>query len=414
MIAAIVEQHALEAALLWHLRDAAVGYPHYSLRDLGNLDARVEAHLDGLRIAEDGGWEICKAALADAEAGEVFAAGLLAIERGDLEGIAHVLDVAGGSAELSRGLVSALGWAPFDKVSAILPGLLDPACPPALHYLGIAACAVHRHDPGEPLSSAIAGDDPRLRRRAVDAAGELGRVDLLRAIREELGSEGEELRFAAAWSGALLGDPAATPVLWEIARAAGPRSAAALSMAVRRADLKTAAAWIEALAGSDEGRRTALLGAGALGDPAHVPRILELMEDPALARVAAESFSLITGADIEQDKLRGPRPADLPETPSDDPDDEDVALDPDENLPWPDVDRVRAHWSRVSPKVPPHARYFLGRPITAAWLEQVLREERQRRRAAAAIELALLAPGAPLFEVRAPGFRQGPALRRRR
>jgi len=51
IIANVVLQHAEEAAFLWLLRHAAVAAPHYSLADLGKLDGRVEAHLDGLRIA---------------------------------------------------------------------------------------------------------------------------------------------------------------------------------------------------------------------------------------------------------------------------------------------------------------------------------------------------------------------------
>ena len=37
---------------------------------------------------------------------------------------------------------------------------------------------------------------------------------------------------------------------------------------------------------------------------------------------------------------------------------------------------------------------------------EVLKTGRQRQRAAAALELAILQPGKPLFNVRAPGFRQ--------
>ena len=59
----IIIQHAEDAAFLWLLRDAAVTQPHYDLDDLAELDNRVEAHLDGLRIAGDAGWEICWDAL---------------------------------------------------------------------------------------------------------------------------------------------------------------------------------------------------------------------------------------------------------------------------------------------------------------------------------------------------------------
>ena len=60
----IITQHAEEASFLWLMRSLAVKAPHYSLADLAELDDRVEAHLDGLRIAADAGWTICKEALA--------------------------------------------------------------------------------------------------------------------------------------------------------------------------------------------------------------------------------------------------------------------------------------------------------------------------------------------------------------
>jgi hypothetical protein len=54
----VVTQHAEEASFLWLLRHAAVSQPHYSLADLSKLDNRVEAHLDGLRVAGESGWNV--------------------------------------------------------------------------------------------------------------------------------------------------------------------------------------------------------------------------------------------------------------------------------------------------------------------------------------------------------------------
>jgi len=78
IIEEVVTQHAEETAFLWLLRDGAIYAPHYSLVDLAQLDARVDAHLDGLRIAGDVGWELCKEAMSQEEAGEIFAAAILA------------------------------------------------------------------------------------------------------------------------------------------------------------------------------------------------------------------------------------------------------------------------------------------------------------------------------------------------
>jgi hypothetical protein len=65
---------------------------------------RIEAHIDGLRIAGDDGWELLKETLGWEEAGEVFVGAVLAFETGVEERIQAVLEA--GS------LVSALGWLP--------------------------------------------------------------------------------------------------------------------------------------------------------------------------------------------------------------------------------------------------------------------------------------------------------------
>jgi uncharacterized protein (TIGR02270 family) len=85
-------------------------------------------------------------------------------------------------------------------------------------------------------------------------------------------------------------------------------------------------------------------------------------------------------------------------------------MDPDENLPWPDPDLVKTWWEARRGRFSKDTRYLLGQPITVESLRQALRAGYQRQRAAAAIELALLLPGRPLFEVRAPGHRQQDVL----
>jgi len=115
VIPIVLEQHTEESAFLWLLRDSAVYESHYSLSDLAHLDDRVEAHIDGLRIAGDEGWEIVKDALALEEAGEVFTTGVLAFESGIEERIQAVLEAGSTKYELSRGVVSALGWLSFNQ-----------------------------------------------------------------------------------------------------------------------------------------------------------------------------------------------------------------------------------------------------------------------------------------------------------
>jgi hypothetical protein len=51
-------------------------------------------------------------------------------------------------------------------------------------------------------------------------------------------------------------------------------------------------------------------------------------------------------------------------------------------------------------------RYLCGKPVSNEHCEAVLKEGLQPQRLAAAVELAILRPDEPLFETRAPAFRQ--------
>jgi uncharacterized protein (TIGR02270 family) len=88
-------------------------------------------------------------------------------------------------------------------------------------------------------------------------------------------------------------------------------------------------------------------------------------------------------------------------------------MDPDEHLPWLDPALIRKWWTKHNSRFQKGTRYLLGKPMSIEWLRQVLRSGRHRQRAAAALELAIRQPGQPLFEVRAPGFRQQAVLKKR-
>ena len=172
VISSIVSQHAEEAAFLWTVRNRAVDAQHYSLRSVAKLDERLEAHLDGLRIAGEPGWGICKEALSLEGPGEVFAAAVLGFESGREEWIMAVLEVATKSPEPARGLVSALGWIPYTQVKEPIENLLRSESSP-VKRIGLAASVIHRQDPGSALKGAVSSPDTRLRARALRAIGEL-------------------------------------------------------------------------------------------------------------------------------------------------------------------------------------------------------------------------------------------------
>ena len=405
VIDTVIQQYAEEAAFLWLLRDAAVKQPHYDLSDLAELDDRVEAHLDGLRIAGEAGWEICKEALAMEEAGEVFAAAVLAFENGEEERVQTVLEAGNGDPELARGLISALGWLEWQQVENHVHNLADSDSP-ELRRIGLAACAIHRQNPGQMLVDSISSDDPFFKARALKAVGEFGRQDLLPLVRDNLLAEDEKVRFYAAWTTALLSGSEALPVLREIAESKREYSEKSCAMALRGMKLGDSHVWLQELSLKEECTRLAVQGAGVVGDPVSIPWLIQVMEVPELARVAGEALTMITGVDLAYGDLEGEWPEGFEAGPTEEPEDEDVEMDQDEDLPWPKPALIAEWWNEKKGEFRSGTRYLVGKPVSAEHLLQVLRTGYQRQRAAAALELAMLQPGQPLFEVRAPGFRQ--------
>lgn len=412
IIPSIVEEHAEEAAFLWLLRDRSVAAPHVRLKDLASLDQRVEAHIDGLRVAGEEGWDIWHNTLAYDEPGEVFALAVLAFESRQPDQIEGALAILDRKPELSRSIVSALGWLALAEARPFIQQFTASESP-LLRRIGVAAAAVHRIDPGAVLETSLRHvDHVPLTSRALRAAGELGLRRLVPAITPFFDSPEDDVRFAAAWSAALLGDASAIRVLGAFAADLGPHAERACMLGLRCLSAAAGCRAHRELADRPELARLAVAAAGIVGDPALVDWLLRQMETPALARLAGEAFVLITGAGIEHPDLAGQPPEGFQSGPTDDPNDQDVAMDPDEHLAWPDPDKLKNWWVHYRSEFRTGTRYLLGNPIEPAWLHDVLRGGRQRQRAAAALELALETRG-PLFEVRAPGFRQQASLQRR-
>jgi len=410
IIAEIVSQHAEEAAFLWQLRSNAIRQPHYALKDLAKLDDRVEAHLDGLRVAGEPGWDLCKAALGNEEAGEVFAASVMAFESGIEARIQAVLDVVMAKPELVCGMVSALGWLTFEQASPHIHRFLGSQV--HLHrQIGLAGCAVHQADPGKILSQAVGSRNLPLRTRALKAVGELGRKDLLKAVKDNLLAEDDQVRYWAAWAGALLGEPAAIPILQRFVECAGPLREQASDIALRRMSVEQGQAWMKTLASASNMLRLAIQAAGVIGDPAHIPWLVQQMENPIVARVAGESFMLITGIDLAYDDLDTDKPEGFEAGPTEDPENENVAMDTDEDLPWPDPRMIEKWWGIHRLEFTSGTRYLLGKQMAIDSLTEALKTGKQRQRRTAAIELAMRQPGQPLFNCSAPGFRQQALLR---
>lgn len=387
----IVEQHAEEAAFLWLLRDKAVDAPHYKRHHLARLDERVEANLDGLRVAGEDGWRIAMAGLAQhQEVGELFAAGILALESDEPEKINSLVAIADKVADARRGLLGAIGWVASARLKLTVQRWLDSKEPFA-RYLGVVACSHHRADPGARLADWLTDPSPLVRARALRLVGELGRIDLAHTVTAASANDTDPTcRVWAAWCAGLLGEHTSLPLLTAAAEAGGPLSCHALEVAVRLAAPDHVKAWVRRLNGDPARRRIAVRTAGILGDPVAIPWLVDRMRDFEFARIAGESFSLITGVDLADQDLDGGPSEDLELITTDDLSDEDRVFDPDDQLLWPDPERVALWWKDNGDRMTCGRRHILGQLVNLTSCEVVFREGYQRQRRAAAYEQALL------------------------
>jgi uncharacterized protein (TIGR02270 family) len=395
------EEHTDELSTLWAERRCAVRAPHYDFDQLADLDEQIAAHLDALRLAGPAfagpalaaGWD-------DDFEHTHFAPAVLAIEasEGGLQGFVQ-------RAKVRRGLISALGWvrpAVFDAAMASLSRHRSDASA----ALAVAAYRVQRRDLNS-YDTMLEHEARHVRVETYRAVGELGRCEMLHRLQEQLGRDrSRSTRLAAATAALLLGDRSLAPRELLDAMYQARLSNYVVRLCLLALPVEHGHELLGRMAPGLHPDRLRIIGSGHVGDAKYAPWLIDQMTNPALARIAAEAFVHITGADFNLDQLEAMPPEDFEDGPSDDPDDDDVELPEDIALPWPDVERIKAWWMEHRSEFTPGQKLFLGKPITPEHCVHVLKTGFQRQRVIAAHYRTLIQPGTVLFPTSAPAWRQ--------
>ena len=221
------------------------------------------------------------------------------------------------------------------------------------------------------------------------AVGELKRHDLGDLVHAQLRADDEACGFWAAWALTLLGDSRGISALTQWFGRSDAFGWRAVTVALRASRLEDSRQWIRLFAADPKLRTSAVIGAGAAGDPAAIPWLIRNMESPVFARLAGEAFTTITGVDLAYKDLNQDPPSRAAEDVSID---EVLDLDYESNLAWPSPERVAEWWEKNSPDFSQGVRYLWGKPIEPHTAVEVMLQGKQRQRAAAALELALQRP----------------------
>jgi uncharacterized protein (TIGR02270 family) len=329
-----------------------------------------------------------------------------AIEDRDGLGVDKLMAIAEAASASLPGVIAAFGWVSAASLRGITKAFLESPSP-LRRQVGLAACEMHQVNPGPMVDAALRDDNTALRARAVRVVADLGLLDHLPACIDALADKDPDCAFQAARAGLLLGDRGASVSgLRRIELTPGQRRRCALDLLLKLQDTNDAHGTLKALAQDPACIRPLIQGIGTAGDPHYIPWLIQQMQDLKLSRLAGESFSYITGLDLAYLDLERKPPEGVDFGPNDDPNDDNVAMDEDDGLPWPDVERVSSWWQENGHRFAPGTRYFMGEPPSTVHCLDVLKNGFQRQRMAAAIYLCLLKPGTPLFNCAAPAWRQ--------
>ena len=315
----IVEEHFDELDFLWEQREANVYTPDWTLRQLAEHEERVEAHLDGLRVAELHAIDLARERIGDGTSAAAAATFVL-WEAGEPEYLDLVFSHLGGDdVAITDGVRSALRHGDVKRMKAPLLQLVTgTATAPAAAAADVLA--FHRQ-PVAPLEQLMRSAGPWERTLALGAAGRLRRLrdqDLAEALEHPEPA----VRLAAMQAGAR----AAIPGLAARCRSAASRGtdpdADALAFLGVLGEPQDLALMQKAVARKDLAE-AALRGVGAMGNVQAIPSLIELMADKALGVFATAAYRRITGAT----NVEGERP--FPPPPVAEGEDEEEALPPD-------------------------------------------------------------------------------------
>jgi uncharacterized protein (TIGR02270 family) len=287
-IAPIVAQHAGDAAFLWLRRCREIDGPFLDETDIGRIDQRLEANIEGLTAAGEAGWQAARAQFADfKEPGEIFALGVVALRSGESAAIDGALASGAEMGDAgANGLSGAVARTPREQLKQFVAEWLD-ARDPFLRRLGLAALQHHRVDPGARLGDLLVNADPQVRRRALRLAGVFRRRELLAEVLAALDAEPPAERLAAARAACLLGEArSAHPAIDRIVLTQPELAAPAIELRLLTTSGKAGKEWLQSRLDQPALRAAATRAIGLFGDRAVMPWLIERMREPDLAEAA--------------------------------------------------------------------------------------------------------------------------------
>ena len=400
----LVEQSLEEAAFFWKRWEADFENLTRSLDEVRSwTEDRLHGALDGVRVAGDKVVEATEVALRGKDQAALTAAAHVLAARTPAharEALAVAVRNAKGAAlrAMIRGIETAALDASFAPVTAVLAS--------AGPEHSAALCRIKRFRrvaPGREVTDALQSGIPDLQAEALRSLTYAAEESTAaRHIAWGLKSDDREVRSAAIQTGIRRGDPAAWQAAVQLAEERNAECAPLLSALAALGSPEEQELVIRAL--REPGlQRAGLFAIAYIGTPQAVEICLAGIRDEKLARIAAEAYCAITGAELARDGLAAPEPHEGPSPPrlEDDPLEANLVPAAADQWPLPDLDGVRRHWQSIQRQFGEGARHWRGRPAGLETLFAAIERGPMHRRDDLALELAVRTGGKYDLETRA-------------
>jgi uncharacterized protein (TIGR02270 family) len=403
----ILEEHFEEADFLFCQRENALRDRAYNLDDLAELEERLLAHLDGLVLGEKEAWHFLVQKLSDGEVGEVFTAAFVATESGNETQIDQVFKVFREATGDPSGIWHALYHTSYpDLEPKMRPFLNDESkavCAAAIDVLSFRRLSI---EPAR-LQNFLNDPDPNMILSALNAIGRLRLTLMTDAVDRLLEHSVSAVRGRAMQTGFLLKSEKALSACQHAIQNGAEEMGGAMILLGKGGDSQTLPLWVNAL-DNPQLARDAVTAIGLLGNITAMESLICCCSNPVLSRLACESIQTLTGVDLEKEKLTTPPPVPTNATGATGAteDEEAIAMDPDEALPYPDPEKVASWWKANVSRFDKKVRYRKGQPYSAHVLIDILQTGHLLERHDAALELALINPKFPYGETAAFAMRQ--------
>jgi uncharacterized protein (TIGR02270 family) len=391
----IAEEHYEELQFLWTQRRNALRSSAYTMREMGMLEERIDAHTQGLLVLRDHLLEFVEPGLAGDDEMPAFAAAHALLRLGTPDAIARVRDAfLGAEGKKLDGLREALAHGPAQPLIPVLQHLFTSAPPPLAAAAG-EVLAFHRAflPSAEQLVPLARDEHPGVRRTAWRLATYWA-VGMPAAVYEAgLHDEDPAVQSAAFDAAAWGGYPGWVAYCQTLATQPSPEGVepiATLATILPPQESRTVAR----LAATPAFGPTRHRIAAAFGHPVMVDFLLHEMEspDPATAAGAGATFGKMLGFAVESG-----RRATVPPPNGETPDEFEAEFLDEVNL--PDVPKARQHWEKIRPQLAHAARIAHGLDVSAGITRETfgLLDMQSRRELCLRARLTLGWTGTPLI-----------------